>query len=670
MSAKLHGPFDELYEVATSADRAGASDLGPRDPELLDRLLMRLVDDPTNYAVVRGLLARIHGLAPDDPRSVRIELARLLASGGVVLRKIGREGGSARAGILPGLTISAIGEIFEGETTGEEEERRVRDWRFECAHHAAGARDLIEHQGRLAVVPDVGRLEDVVRIHIKDEHRAPPPSLRAGGDDVPKSGSSDGYDVYELVARFQGDVSQTDFLSPRFWSAYLEPTNYSISGAPSPLSVAVYNPRHYKLEFAFPAMRGMRYGSKLSRDVEVQGRSVVTKQVTRKKWKREDTEWTPSALTVKTRETGSGGSESETTPLALFDSISFSIDDRKSELAVLDLIGAILNTAKAIQDIVDAIQENAPQVGWYMQFDFQLMQGGIALEWYWKEHTNHQVFQYIDANIELTILSLAFELGIGISGLGFKAQVFAQIGGELSVSLNGRRDDPSWAPGAALGAKAVYKGAIGVRVEAGNFFKAEGRGDTAIQIEAELGINRDQGRMLNCDASIEWTGLRVSATVRGGLFGIGGERRWDRVLVGPRPIKELSWPKREEYSPPRMSREAMKRVILGVITAGLNVRVIREREGLFNDVHWTPSQIADVIADRMDAHRTFSRKSKVVEGIAHAVRQDLDNLGARSWQRDYIEERAFLAYVNGAGLRAHLDAAVPPEAVLAEAAGA
>ena len=670
MSAKLYGPFDELYEAATSADLAGSSDglFAPRDPELLDRLLTRFFDDPVSYASIRGLLASMHGSVSDDPMAVRRELARLLASGGVVLRNVQQGAGSARSGVLPGVTVSSLGEIIENEVPREEERPRVRDWRFECAHHTAGARDLVEKQGRLSVVPDKGELEDLVKIHIKDEFRAPPPALRADTTQVPKSGSSDGYDVYGFLARYRGDVSQTNFLLPRFWSAYLDRTSYAISGAPNPITVEVYNPRRYKLEFKFPAMKSMKYGSKLSRDVEVQGRSLVAKQSTKKEWKREDSSWSPSTLTLSKSGTNSKGESSKSsTPDAVFDSIAFSIDDEKAELAVLDLIGAILNTAKAIQDIVDAIQENAPQVGWYMQFDFQLMQGGIALEWYWKEHTNHEVFQYIDVNLQLTILALTLELGIGISGLGFKAQVFAQLSGELSVAINGRRDDPSWAPGAAVPAKAVFKGAIGVRVEAGNFFKAEGKGETAIELGAEVGINRGQGRMLNCDANVTWTGLKVSATVRGGLFGIGGERQWERVLVGPKPIKELKWPRAEPYAPPRMSRDAMKRVVLGVITEGLNVRVIRERSGMFNDEHWTPSQIADVIADRMDAHRTFSRKGKVVEGIAHAVRQDLDNLGARSWARDYIEERAFLGYANGAGLRAHLDAAVPPEAVLAAA---
>ncbi len=668
MTAKLHGPFDELYELASSANATGTSDalFSPRDAELLDRLLLRFMEDPSHYESLRGML----DLPPAgnvDVEQVRLRLAQQLASGSVVVRY---QPESHRSGILPGVTVDASGEIIEHETTHEEPEHGVRDWRFECSHHTtAAARDLIEHQGLLQVVPDKGELVDVVKVHIKDELKPTPPSLRTTGTDIPKSGSSEGYDVYSFEAQYRGNVDYENFLRPAFWSAYRERTTYAIQGAPNPISVVVFNPRQYKFEFEFPAMKGMKYGSKLQRDVEVEGRKLVTKGEAKDTWKREESGWEPSTLKATKRETSSKDPDAEAeTQKSPLKAIKYQIDDAAVELDILELIGAILNTAKAIQDIVEAIQENAPKVGWYMQFDLQLMQGTLAVEWYWKEHHNHQVFQYIDVNMELTLASLTFELGIGISGLGFKAQVFAQISGELKAALNGRRNDPSWAPGAALKADATFKGAIGARFEAGNFFKAEGKGETGITYDAEIGINHSEGRILNVDAGIDWTGIKISAEVSGGLFGIGGKRTWERVIAGPSHLREFHWPREEPYQPAHMSRDAIQHVILGVITDGLDIRVIRVREGFFNDEYWTPGQIADALADRIDEHRTFSRRAKVVEGIAHSIRQDLDRLGA-SWFRDWIEERVFLEYVRGAALKAHLDQAIPPEAVIARSAG-
>lgn len=674
MSAKLHGPFGELYEFASGADALGTSDalFAPQDAELLDRLLLGFMEDPLFYEPLRAMLS-LPDAGEVDVAALRIELARQLASGGLVLRSAADAPATSQSGgVLPGVTITSPGHIVEREAPRVEPRRAVRDWRFECSHHtSAAARDLIEHQSRIQVVPDKGELSDVVKIHIKDELHRPPPALHAGSTQIPKSGSSEGYDVYDFEARYRGDVDQTAFILPRFWSAYMERTTYQVQGAPSSISVEVFNPRQYKFEFKFPAMKGMKYGSKLQKDVQVEGRRLVAKGEYKETWKREESGWSPSTLVLNKRETSDKepNAASGKPKKALFDSIAFYVDSTKREVAILDLIGAILNTAKSIQDIVEAIQENAPKVGWYMQFELQLMQGQLAVEWYWKEHTNHQVFQYIDVNLQLTIASLTFELGIGISGLGFKAQVFAQVSGELTVSLDGRRDDPSWAPGVALPAKATFKGAIGARFEAGNFFKAEGKGETGIEFAVEVGVNRGQGRMLALDAGIDWTGIKVSAVVKGGLFGLGAERTWERVIAGPAHLREFHWPKPEPYAPARMSRDAIRNVVLGVITEGLDVRVIREREGWFSDEHWTAEQIADAIADRMDQHRTFSRRAKVVEGIAHAIRQDLDNLGSRTLARDYIEERAFLAYVNGPTLRGYLDAAIPPEAALAQAAG-
>jgi hypothetical protein len=320
-------------------------------------------------------------------------------------------------------------------------------------------------------------------------------------------------------------------------------------------------------------------------------------------------------------------------------------------------------------EIVDAIKENAPKVGWYFDFELQLMQGGVAIQWYWKEHTDERVFQYIDFNVELQIFKIVFELGIGISGLGFKAQVFAQLEGALSISANARRDGPDGPPGFAIPVKGTITGALGARFEAGNLFKAEGKGVTGIEVVVELGINRGRSKMVHLDGYANWTGIKVEATVSGGLFGLGRERKWERTLAAPQRLGGFQWPQPEPFSPPYLSRSAIQSVVRGVVTKGWDVRVIRSVSGWNNDVHWTPDQIARALADQIDEHRSFHRTSKMVDGLAHAIRKDLDALGSR-WGRDYIEEADFLRYVRGAQLQAHLDGMVNPAAEMAAAAGA
>lgn len=668
MAIKLTGPFDEHFEISGGTDAGGGSGglFAARDSELLARMLERFLEDPLQQHRVRMALGPSYE-GPWDPASLRAEVARRLAREGVAFRYLPE---ARRIGQLPGVRVGGSGEIIDVRAPEQKTEALIRDWRIECHHHTeADARALIERGTLIQVVPEERERSDEVKIHYRDDYDPPPPALRSGAEEVPKTGGSGGYDVYTLDAEYKGDLEPDNFLAPSFWNAYLHKDNYTVTGTPQAVRVEVFHPRHFKLEVKFPPLKSVKAGAKLQKDVEVQGRRLVTKGETELDWKIESTSWSPSSLKVNTTKASSEKPpESDPPKSAVIKAIEFEINGSKQSLEIIEYIGALLNFYTACMEIVDAIKENAPKVGWYVDFNLQLMQGGAAIEWYWKEHTDHRVFQYVDFNISLTIFSITFELGIGISGLGFKAQVFAQVSGELTVSANARRDGPDGAPGFAIPTKGTIKGALGARFEAGNLFKAEGKGETGIEVLVELGINRGRSKMMSFDLVANWTGIKVIATVSGGLFGLGREKKWERVLVQPKRLGGVEWPKPEPFSPPYVSRDNIKRVVEGVVTDGFNVRVIRPVEGMFSsDVHWTPSQIADALADKIDRHRTFHRTPKMVEGLAQSIRQDLDRLGAR-FGRDYIDESAFLRYVHGGEIPAHQDKMVNPAAAIAAAA--
>lgn len=665
MTQNLRGPFDDVYALARSPEASGSSDslLSPGDPQLLRQLLRRYLEDPFQREALRRVLGPDYEGRYDDIDELASALAFRISRGGLVLQG----GGYARGTVLPGFQSMVAGEIIEAPPRDEEE--YIRDWRIECRHHTSASRALIEQGRSIQVVPDKGQIKDLVKIHYRDDRHPPPPSLRCGSTDVPKSGSSGGYDVYDFDAEYTGDITQQNFLFPKFWRAYLDKTNYTLSGGPSSVGVEVYNPRQYKFEFKFPALKGVNVGAQLTKGIKVEGRKLVAHGEPAPAWKITSTGWSPSDLNVNKTVARSDRPPVETDTPGVLQSVAFKIDGGEESVDIIQYVGTLLNFYSKVMEIIDAIQDNAPQVGWYFQFNMQLMQGGVTLEWYWKEHTDHRVFQYVDFNVALTVLSITFELGLGISGLGFKAQVFAQLSGGLTVSANARRDNPDGAPGFAIPAVTKITGALGARFEAGNLFKAEGKGETGIQVTVELGINRGRSSMVNFDAYADWTGIKVVATVSGGLFGMGRQKTWTRTLVSPRRMGGFQWPKPEKFSPPHASRSRIKSVLLGVITSGWNVRVIREVEGMFNDVTWTPDQIASALADKIDQHRTFHRTAKMIDGLAHAIRKDLDAAGAR-WGRDYIDETGFRQYVNGPELQAHLDGMVNPAAEIALAAGA
>ncbi|HJL14389.1 MAG TPA: hypothetical protein RMH99_01965 [Sandaracinaceae bacterium LLY-WYZ-13_1] len=680
MTEELFGPADEVYQLTVAPRSDGPVRQGIElleDPYAVLEALRGFLEEPRNVLVVRRLLRDGYGQRddPSDPRWLE-RLARDIATGALTLRRV--DDLIHARDTLP--SVVDFGELTPTDDEGaEEREQHVRDQMLQCEHHDSDGRDILEELNRIQVVPSKGTVVDQVTVHFKDTGSPPPPSLTAspGGVDVPQNGASGGYTLYPFDAEYTGDVDQGNFLWPAFWRAYQERTNYQVRGALSSVSIEVFNPRQYKLEFKLPPFKSFKTGFELTKDIERSGRRITTADETHVKWERSESQWSPSSLTLDTSSEGydsrkapgerrSTDSSLSRTPI---ESIAFSVDDVEQSVAVLDYIGAILDMYETCMKVVEAIQENAPKVGWYMSFDLQLMQGALAIEWYWKEHTDHRVFQYVDVNVSLTIFKLVFELGIGISGLGFKAQVFAQLEGGLSVSFDAKRDSPELMPGFAVPAKGWIKGALGARFEAGNFFKAEGKGETGIEVVAEIGINRGRSKMFHGDFYANWTGIVVTAEVSGGLFGLGGKRTWTRTLVGPTRMLGGQWPKPEPYRPPHVSKTRIKSVLQRTITKGLNVRVIRTVSGLFNDEHWTPAQIAETLANTIDQHRTWHRTDKVLEGLSHAIRGDLDEMGAR-FGRDYIEESDFLGYVRGSQLQGHLDDAISPARDMAARAGA
>lgn len=640
----------------------------PQDEEAARDLLCPLVTDPEAMRALRCALdhADAGAVFQLSDHDLVDRAAGLVASGRLSIVRQERVAyvyaASAAVPLVPRTATAAVAAVVAPPP----EEKKIVDWRCECAHHAKKAsRAIVEQPRRIDVVPEKGQKEDVVKIHYRDDATPPPPELRANDAKLAKNGASGAYSLYPLKAAYRGDLDQTSFFLPQFWRAFHDVTTYEIYGAPGPVTVRVFNPRQYKLELSVPPMRGFKAGAKFSHDVEVSGGRLARKAEEKVSWKAEASGWAPSQLKVTTTAASSDKGTSTKTK-AMPAPVAFSVDDVEQKLDAVEAIGSVLEFAKSFKEIVESFRENVPKVGWYIDLDLDLLQGGLVAEWRWKEHTDHRAFQYVDVAVQLTILDVTLEGGFGVSGIGFKAQVFFQLAGELQVTASGRRESPDGAPGFAIPARTEITGTLGARFEAGNLFQAEGKGKTGIELRAELGINREgRDSAVSLDLVASWTGITVTATASGGLFGIGRKKTWKKEMASPATLGKLEWPKPVEFKPPSVSRDRIYQVMLQTMTEGLDVRVIKEVEGAFSsDERWTPAQIAEALTAAVDRHATFDRTPKSVEGLAHAIRADLDALG-RKWPRDYVEEQEFRRYLSGP-LTKHLDAMVDPATALAK----
>lgn len=548
------------------------------------------------------------------------------------------------------------------------QEQRQADWKLECAHHAShGSREIFVHGNRLEVVPEKLKKSDKVTISYKNEETAPPASLTIGGKSCPKGKPDGKFETYVFDAEYQGNTDQQRFWTSQFWRNFRQGTVHRVENAPLPFEIRVRNPTRYKLEISFPAMKGYKAGEKFSKANEG---GFAKLQPTKSVKKEEITGWSPTKLettsTVDTRNkqnTSTGyratfeHEEERKTEVA---GIAFTIDGTEVKLDLLEALGQLKEVADSLQKIVKSFQENSPKLGWYLEYEFQFLQGTVAAEWNWQEHHDHTAFTYIDVNVQMTCASVTLELGIGISGLGFKAQVYVAFGGSLDVALSGRRDKPAGPPAFVLPAGLAITGTVGARFEVGNLFKANATGKTSLEIKAEYGINRaDRESMLTIDSAGEWSGFEVAYTASGGLFAIGGKHTVKKKrLAGPEKLWESGWPSEKKYEPETVSRDRIRQCVLEKLTEGLDVKVATTVRDYWLNDYMDVQKVTDRLLEVIDAHPGFDRKPEVVDGLAAGIRGDLRAIGEND-EHSYVTLSQFEDYL-AKGLPKRLDAMVPP----------
>jgi len=681
------GPFGEVLALRSALeDEVGGQGLG--EEAFVHRFVHELLQFPGNRAAMFRVIER-DPLAPDfaigDDALARY-VADQIRTGSLVLRRqTPEEAYHARSVNLPD---TGEGDMGEPDDPADREEK-IQDWKIECAHHAAGKRPVFERRNSIQIVPDKGQTKDMVKVHWRNDHLGSmPPELEArctGHDDVtlPQDGALGAYTTYAHEFEYKGDIDNFLFPLPSFWDAFAEKTNYRISPGPGSITVEVFNPRQWGLEITFPPLKGLKAGFKYSVQRELQGDSVrelklaehtsvkETATVETTGWKKSSL-GIPAAEIVSSEDSWTNGQrnakKADESKSRVASGIKLTRDGNAMEIDAIKMVASLLEFVQAVLGLVDTVKSWAPQVGWYVDLDIQLLQGGIAGKMHWQEHTDHRVFRYVDVNMKVTLFSITFELGVGVSAFSFKVQAFAQISGDLSVEVSGNRYTPEGDWGANIGPiKGTIKGAIGARAEAGYVFKAEAKAETALELDLVLGINQGaRGQLVNIDGGLVWTGITVTATGSVGAFGVGGTKTWSGVLVPPSKRMRFEWPKPVEYKPPYMSRDAIQRHLKTVLTKSWDVRVFTEIDwGM--DERWSTDRVADRLADRIERDTAFHRTPAMVEALGIAIRKDLDALG-RGWGRDWIAADKFEQYVDGSvsgrSLQSHLNAGRSPLAGL------
>ncbi|WP_437806599.1 hypothetical protein [Sorangium sp. So ce1078] len=694
MSHIFLASFHEPLELRSAL---GTADLGDglvvTDPDAIERHVRFLLEDPSNrHRLLRALEDDALELAcpPDDHQLCMLVTRRLSMGTLVLVRRRELSPQIARLDTPPAQNGAnqAAKEEKPPEPKPKETEAKVRDWKIECKHHAAGSRPFFERGMLIQVVPDKGKTKDTVTVHWRDDYLGSmPPSLALTTPGHPEakasqSGASAGYTAYKGEVAYHGELNELRFPFPPFWRALNEKTSYTFGAGPRPVSVEVYNPRQFKLELKFPPLESFKAGYKYSAYSRTfKGDSLSTLSIAKKKTVTKELEiseegWKPSTLKIAKSSsshttTTTGGKttqkhdpESETST-KLADSIVLSRDGGALSIDAAKIVGSLLEFIKEVLRLMKTIQSYAPQVGWYFELDIQVMQGGLAAEWYWQEWQDHRVFRYVDVKAALDIFSITFEIGVGVSAFTCKLQVFGQVSGSLGVEMSFTRYKPDGGIGISRQIKGRIAGALGARVEAAYFLKFDAKMETALEVDLTVGINQpNRSQIISIDGGFVWTGIACTATGSIGMWGICGTKTWKGTLVPKSDRLHVEWPSPKEYKPPFMSRDAIKAVLVKVLSRSWDVRVFTPSGSvLVADKAWTVDDVAGALAARIERDHAFHRTPEMVDALANAVRQDLDALGDR-WGRDWIEADRFNAYINGSidgrSLQKHLNDGASP----------
>ncbi len=589
------------------------------------------------------------------------------------LRDALRRGALIAYRVTPELTVGDILPAMLPDTPPPAPDKeKIRDLIVFCQHEIDG-RQRTAHtgDGLFEVVSDPKELKDKITILYRDDFTPPPDQIdvswNQGGMKVSKKGvEGDGYSNYTFNADYKGKKTD-NILSGEFWSRLNQGTRYTVSGIAESIAIVHYVPHKWRLEIAMPAMRGLKVGSKLEQSAMSASGPGFAMAAQEKTFTLEvkDNGWTQKGTSSSTTATASSSQMVMATPSSAIagsahslsleheekaqsrgpDIIKLTRDGARVTNETLDGFLSIIEVAVGIYNIIRTIQDHAPKVGWYAEFDLQIFQGTFVVEWAWKEFDDHRAYLWLSTGIEITFFSVALELGVGLSACGFKAQLYAQLKGSVGLNVKVERTSPDGVDQLQLPFESKITGALGVRFEAGNWVQIDGHGETSLGFNGDLTVNIRRG--VSSQGAITWSGITASYTfsVKRGLFGY--DRSGSATLINSSQLGTWDFPQEKPYNPEYTNRDRIKNIVKNKLTEGWDIRVFTPSDAWYkSDTKWDIDDLAERLAAKIDARKDIRRDAKSIEGLAHDIRQRLDDMGRR-WGRDYIEAARFESFVNG-----------------------
>jgi hypothetical protein len=448
------------------------------------------------------------------------------------------------------------------------------------------------------VVPDGRDVGDVVYLVYEGEKE-----LR-GPQGLDLISEESGKKVYALKCTYEGRLEKS-FTSRDFWKSLQSATVAKVKGANRDIEIKTYSPDEHRVSFSFPSLRSVSGGKKIRGDTEK--KEGGKEEDSTNKTERKKSAWASWE-----------GLEPPDPPVP----IQYTVNGEPVESDVMESAESVLELGKRVLKMYRTVRDAVPKYGWYFEADFQLMQGVFVLAWQWREHHDHRAFLWVGAMLDLEILSLGVEIGVGVEGFGFALQLFGRINGSLGVTASLQRPSPDVEGKFEIPLDSTIKGLLGVRFDAGGFAEATGKFVTALEFSGRLAVDTEGGTSI--ESGIVWTGIAGIVVGSAGWGGAFGQKKTKKhvTLVDKSDLGTWEWPGGSTYKPTRVSHSKMKSIIKDNLTEGWSDDAQVETddgERVETDI------LVDAIAEKIDG-RGILKDEKTIEALSHNIRQRLENM--------------------------------------------
>ena len=492
-----------------------------------------------------------------------------------------------------------------------------------------------------------------------------------------------------FVYRFSCEYTKSDFeniLEKKFWLESHKPEVYTVQGLPKDLTVNVYSPHQWKLSVSFPPFRKLEVGYKLNKDngekfrkkkeITDQGEAEYLERIHYDEQEYPSSDRDKRFIEIeKLDEHSSDSFFKRKLTVGKVGAITLEKDGKSLIPDALVWFESIIVTAAEIYKIFRKIKDQVPSIGWYFDFELQLMQGIFNMEWGWKEYSDHRAYFNTLYQFNVEIFYLSFEIGAGVSGLGSKAQVYANLAGSISTSqsanklgtLQGNgRNAPDDVEKISVDFEGLIEGALGIRVEVGAYVKLlSAKGEAKTGVKADGLIDWDIKKGVSVHGKVSWTGAKVVLEYGIGKGGAIKSGKKTFVLAEPEELKRFDWPEpAKKYNPPTVTDDRLHQILKKRLNAGFNIRVILPGKRFYLDTHYKNDDIANFLLQKIRSRKDIMQDEKTMEGLAHDLRGNLDLMGKRKMRRDWVHIDHLLDFIHNGEMDKILDNYIDPCLIL------